>query len=533
MVTVTKFIKNKLPLPNIRFWDDEKVGANIFFAPESSSQMVANEALQNYLSTQIKGYYHQITVPGIITNFLGKKLSSQKHYLEIKKDMPNFQYSRVPAKQTMPEKTNIFDFSGIITDILSTAKSRSQKLVFKELIKLIESVIKDYDSERKNYLFIMGDPKLDADASDILQFLSYINKLSAGKIKTTLDGIIYNMDGKYYPIAIPFDNKESEKELKFQRNILSMLLKRSVDSKNKIKIDETIETDDEVEAASKATKESVIEAIDKIASSNSSDIKESQKNIKAELDKIPELVGTFEEKLQSIYTKGSTTDAIDKLTKDINRKYNGNIKLDIKQNGVFNNQKIVGMDEVGNYDKQRLELTENIDDLIDDLIHSTLGNDPDVDIDIISIKKKIVDDNKNRYKEFQIKIKHKDFGLTTNKPYTISFRIPVPVQGKYIKLGGNNYILINQLFPKPIQKVAPNLVRFYTHFSVASLKLKNTKLSASNSFVEVEEKFVTQLKSMNAIKLENFDNATKDMISSKYGIDDLQGFKYSKMTIKA
>lgn len=529
MVSVTKFIKNKQPLPNVRFWDDEKVGANIFFAPEASSQGVAHKALQKYLSTQIKGYYHQITVPGIISNFLGKKLSSQKYFLEVKKEMPNFLYNRVPAKQVMPERTNIFDMSGMISDVLSTAKSRSQKKVFSELLKLIESVIKDYDPERKNYLFISSESNLDADNADVLQLLNYINKLNAGKIKTYLDGIIYFIDGKYFPLAIPNDK---EHELKFQRNILNMVLKNMTNDKD-IKAMDTEE--DEIAAA--ASKESEVKkAIDELVTSSSkakdSELKDIQKKIKEHLNTLP-LTGTFEEKLQALYQKGSTTDAVDKLSKDINRKYNGNIELNIKQTGVFDNQKIVGMDEVGNYDKQRLELTENIDDLIDDLIHSTLGNDPDVDIEIVSVHKKIVDDNKNRYKEFQIKVKHKDFGATTNKPYTISFRIPVPVQGKYIKLGGNNYILINQLFSKPIQKVAPNLVRFYTHFSVASLKLKNTKLSASNSFVDVEDKFVQQLKAMGAIKLENFDNATKDTISLKYNISDLHDFKYSKMSISA
>jgi len=527
MVSVTKFIKNKQPLPNVRFWDDEKVGANIFFVPEASSQGVAHTALQKYLNTQIKGYYHQITVPGIISNFLGKKLSSQKYFLELKKDMPNFHYTRVPSKQTMPERTNVFDMSGMISDVLSTAKSRSQKKVFFELLKLIESVIKDYDPERKNYLFISSESNLDAANADVLQLLNYINKLNAGKIKTRLDGIIYFIDGKYFPIAIPSSSEEDE--LKFQRNILNMVLKNMTKDKD---IKNAVSEEESEIASNKET--SVKELIDELVTSSSkakdSELKDIQKKIKEHLNTLP-LTGTFEEKLQALYQKGSTTEAVEKLSKNINRKYNGNISLNIKQTGVFNDQKIVGMDEVGNYDKQRLELTENIDDLIEDLIHSTLGNDPDVDIEIVSVQKKIVDDNKNRYKEFQIKVKHKDFGATTNKPYTISFRIPVPVQGKYIKLGGNNYILINQLFPKPIQKVAPNLVRFYTHFSVSSLKLKNTKLSASNSFVEVEDKFVQQLKAMNKIKLENFDNATKDTISLKYGISDLHDFKYSKMKV--
>ena len=99
-------------------------------------------------------------------------------------------------------------------------------------------------------------------------------------------------------------------------------------------------------------------------------------------------------------------------------------------------------------------------------------------------------------------------------------------------MGGNNFILINQLFAKPIQKVAPNLVRFYTHFSTASLILKNTKLNANSNFEDIENIFVQQLKSINAITLKNFTNADKDELCDKYDIPDLKAFKYHQMKIK-
>ena len=78
-----------------------------------------------------------ITPRGIITNFAGKKLSNQKYYLHLKKELPNFIYSRVPGKQMQPDRTNIFDFSGVVGDIISISYSRSQKLVFQEFQKLL------------------------------------------------------------------------------------------------------------------------------------------------------------------------------------------------------------------------------------------------------------------------------------------------------------------------------------------------------------------------------------------------------------
>ena len=522
MTNVSRLMSNKQPLPNIRFWDDKKVGCNIFFVPESLSKEESANALQTFMKTQIKSYYQLITVPGIISNFLGKKLSSQKYYLHLKSEMPNFVYNRVPGKQLNNERTNIFDTSGLIDDVISISKSRSSRLVFNEFNKLITSVIKDYPTDRKNYMLIYGNTSIGNESSDFLNLLIYINRLNAGKVKTDLDGIIYELDNKYYPIAIP-DEKE-EGQLKFLKNIISDIQQ----VKNKILTGKTEEEDTEEDLQITRDK------IEKLAeSANDSNANTVQKNIKTLLHKHPSLSGTFEEKLNQLFEKKSTVDKINELSSKVNKKYNGNVVLNIPNKAVFDSQKIVGMDEVGNYNKQKTELTENVDELIEDLIHSTLENDPDVKITVMDIKTKIVDDNKNRYKEFRVKIKHKDFGKTTNKPYTISFRVPVPVNGKYIKIGGNNYILINQLFPRPIQKVAPNLVRFYTHFSVSSLKIKNAKLTANNGFVELEDKFVQHLKSIDAIKLENMTNAEKDDISLRYNLDDLQDFKYSKMTIKA
>lgn len=521
MTNTSKLINNKQPLPNVRFWDDEKVGCNLFFIPETLSKEESINALPKFMKNQIKSYYQLITVPGIITNFLGKKLSSQKYYLHLKSEMPNFVYNRVPGKQLNNERTNIFDTSGLIDDLMSISKSRSARLVFNEFNKLITSVIKDYPTDRKNYMIIYGNISIGNESSDFLNLLIYINKLNAGKVKTDLDGIIYVLDNKYYPIAVP-DEKEDGR-LKFLKNIVGMVQQ----VKNKMIKGKTEEADTEEEL--QVTRDE----IEKLASSaNEYTTNEVQKNIKTLLHKHSSLSGTFEEKINQLFEKKETIEKIEELSSNINKKYNGNIVLNIPNKSVFDAQDIVGMNEVGNYNKQKTELTENVDELIEDLIHGTLENDPDVDINVMSIKSKIIDDNKNRYKEFQVKLKHTDFGKTTNKPYTISFRVPVPVNGKYIKIGGNNYILINQLFPKPIQKVAPNLIRFYTHFSVSSLKIKNAKLTANNGFVELEDKFVQHLKSIDVIKLENMTNTDKDNISLKYGLDDLQDFKYSKMEIK-
>lgn len=514
MIQVTKLIANKQALPNVRFIDD-KIGANIFYVPEIISNKDGFSSLQNFMDNQIKTFYQQITIPGIITNFLGKKLSSQKYYLSVKAAMPNFIYNRVPAKQQNDSKTNIFDMSGIISEILSLTKTRSQKKVFSEFQKLIESVMLDYKEDRKNYLLIDGFSSIDSSHSDLFNLLIYISKLNSSKIKIGLDGIIYKIDNKYYPIAVP-----KEENLVFLKNhfgTIKLLKDKSISNDSQESLDIT---------------KSTIEKISEDASNgNISDAKEAQKQIRIELKKHATLQGTFEEKINQLFKEQEIVKVIDKLSTEVNKKYNGNIKIDIPKVGAFDDQAIVGLDEVGNYNKQKTELAENIDDAIEDLIHGTLENDVDVDIKVLGIKHKIVDDNKNRYKEFQVKIQHKDFGKTTNKPYTVSFRIPVPVNGKYIKIGGNNYVLINQLFPKALQKVAPNMVRFYTHYSTASLSIKSSQLNALNGFKELEEKFIQNMKALKVITTSEIKNADKDRIADEYGLEDLQDFNLS-MRIK-
>ena len=65
MILVSKLIKNKQPIPNVRFQDENKIGANIFFVPEALSNTSAEDSLKKFLDTQINSYYQQITIPGI------------------------------------------------------------------------------------------------------------------------------------------------------------------------------------------------------------------------------------------------------------------------------------------------------------------------------------------------------------------------------------------------------------------------------------------------------------------------------------
>lgn len=527
--------KTKQPLKNIRFIDEDKNGNNIIFISEDTKD---DNQLIKFLSSQIKGYYNEITIPGIITNFLGKKLSSQKYFIHMKKELPNFKYNRLPTKG-INEKTNIFDMSYIMPQILLLSKSRSKKLVHTEFMKFINSILKDYNDSSKNYLFINGSTKISSEQADYLNLLEYSFRLNGNKLSTELDGIVYVMNGKYYPLTISEIDKKKNKILKLNRMMFTLIQS----NKDKLSIgEEEVELDNisNKETTLKASQKVIKEKIDKVLNNITDENNATSMNeIKDLVHSDDSLEGTFEEKLNKLYTKEAVEKDIIKakeileLHDDVNDKYNGIVDLNIKQDGVFDMQAIVGLDSVSSYNKQYQELMVNMDEKMNTLFKSTLETDPTLNIKILDIKTKVVDDNKNRYKEYIVKIQHKDIGETSNKPYNISFRAPIVVQDKYVRVGGNNYVMISQMFPKPIIKVQANLVRLYTAFSVSGLELKNSILSVSNSFEDIETNMLSSLKSINKVsKLEEFTDADKDEIMIKYSIPDLEYFKHRKIVIK-
>ena len=512
MVKSTLLFKNKQPVNNVRMWDGE-VGDNIFFLPEMEN------GLFEFINNQTKGFFRQITIPPILSSFLGKRIANQKYFLSIKKQLPNFTYNRLPNKKST-QQTNVFDFTGIMGDMLSILKTRSPKLLFDALHDLIQKAVKDYPTG-KNYMFIYGDPELDGNESDLLNLIIYINRLYGGKIESNLDGIVYVTKGenRYYPLAIKDDDK-----LVFQRNILGMVMKeRNIQIKDKEYLNEKLDQ----------TRLKIQKLIDQMEESKKKadliklDDKDFIQQVKDELSKVP-LKGTLEEKLNQLFqdsdkqnTPTTPSTQIEKISQTdlmINKKYNGSVSVHIPK-GSFDYQKIVGLDELGGYNKQHSELTENTDALIKDLIEGTLTSDNELNIKVLKISTKIVDTNTDRYKEYTIRIQHKDLGNTTQKPYNITFRVPYVVQDKYVKIGGNNYIMINQLFPKPIQKIAPNLVRFYTHYSVCSVTLKSTKLNNGVSYNEIEDEIINILQGSKRIKFEIIPDDKKQQLSDKYSID--------------
>ena len=186
--------------------------------------------------------------------------------------------------------------------------------------------------------------------------------------------------------------------------------------------------------------------------------------------------------------------------KKLLKEHNGTIFLEQMQNRstfpkmAFNPDNIVGLKEFSGYDKQNQEFKANLDLAIKDLVMS-LEKDKDLKIKVHKIESKIKDDTKTRYKLFTVQISQ-EYGQTHKGKYSFNIEVPYPIEGKYIKYGGNDYLMVNQLFNQPIQKVNNNLARLYTHYNTTSVSLKNSKIGLS-SLPHIFKEVSINLKNMN------------------------------------
>lgn len=227
------------------------------------------------------------------------------------------------------------------------------------------------------------------------------------------------------------------------------------------------------------------------------------------------------------------------------KRYNGTLFLKNMQEranfGIrsFNPDNIVGLTEFNGYDKQAQEFHNNLDENITDLVKS-LEKDKDTNIKIHKIESVLKDDNKTRFKEFNIQISHPNFGQTYNKKYSIKFRVPFPVERKYLKIGGNDYVMVNQLFNKPIQKVNAHLARLYTHYNTTSITLKNSKLKGSYGLAEIEKETIVGLKNLSenpklkyTLDYKIISDKVKDSLIEFIEPRIVSSFQYEQVTFKS
>jgi len=218
---------------------------------------------------------------------------------------------------------------------------------------------------------------------------------------------------------------------------------------------------------------------------------------------------------------------------EINSKYNGKIKLN--RNNVnklsdmyYDPIDILGRDDLNVYNKQKTEFGEVLDEAMFDLIKS-IEKDKEAGLRVESIKTEIIDTNKDRLKVYKIKIKN--IKNPSQRTYTKEIYLPYPVKDKYIKIGGNSYIMINQFYAKPILKVKPNLVRLYTHFNTTACSLNTHKINSKEDMKDYIKSFYKTL----GKKIKEMDYQDPEKLSStlaKYDINPVRILSNHKIKIE-
>jgi hypothetical protein len=134
------------------------------------------------------------------------------------------------------------------------------------------------------------------------------------------------------------------------------------------------------------------------------------------------------------------------------------------------------------------EYNERLDHYIN-MLFKTLEDNPINKIKVLGYKKTLKDDKLNRYWEYTFTIRNEDM----DHDFDVKIKVPALINGRYFKLNGKTYILVNQQFLKPITVTDKNKVRFLTYYAIVHLFLKNYKLHI-NDINSVIEYIITKYK---------------------------------------
>lgn len=142
----------------------------------------------------------------------------------------------------------------------------------------------------------------------------------------------------------------------------------------------------------------------------------------------------------------------------------------------FDISDIVTLKSTNGQFRQKYEFTESIHENIEK-VFKTLETQATHPIKVNSITYDFVDTDSDRYTEYTISLTNMDGNKQT---YQIKLDIPMIVNDKYFKLGGNKYIFSNQQHLKPLTKTEKNDCRFLTNYAIIRMTVENLKFNCSD-----------------------------------------------------
>ena len=530
---------------NIIYFGDEEIPKEFIqlseqFIRPNKYQFLGRTIIPNLLSKEL-GSKPDPVIMGKVSQLM-KKASGRPIVFDLHPLYPTF----IQSFNNIPKTKIIEGFDQILNSITQDFNTKAPDR--KNVLILSESLLQ---AENLNRTVLGSTSKI----TSLIGFIRYLIIFNLTLSVKNLDAIIFYNDKNhlFYPLTLPaVANKVGG--IQFNKAILIKLLQ---DISPKF-VDKYLQ-DDAKEIVTERLQETIPEdkvvvtkLLNNLESLDGNDLSISQREefvqqLKAVVEKYPGQ--TLKEKLTYLFKdeakeakevkpkakgvaagqgktipveiKKTEASSIQDTIEEINKVYNGSVQYsDIESNmvkQVFDPKDIVGLEEFSSINKQQTEMFEKLDENIRDLANA-FTQDPDLNIEVMDIKSKLVETNKDRFIEYNVKIKH-DYGIATKKPYTITFRVPAPIDEKYLKVGGNNYIMIQQLFPQPIQKVSNTTARLYTHYNTTSVILKGSVLE-SKDFKNIEKEFIDNLVSSKTItrsKVQEITQATKTKLIEEYG----------------
>jgi len=516
-IKISTCFNNRIPSPDLIFRDAENQGVNLIYYPE-----LGNTGTTFINKYRKKNYWDYVVIPPAFL-FLSHKVFTNNYLKDFKKSIPQIRVQRKFTKNNQHARSVVIDLTPLSENFSAFSKSKSRKLSMDSFIELIEKFIVDSDAatgaagkvgsngSTKKAVYLVIDAS-NQDEKEMVSNLLYWSRLNSNKITIKgLEGILLYGNKRFWPLTI----KDQENNLlKVNINIFARFMKdvhsEDIEEGHETK-EESIQKTKEVVKALYKVHESRLKAT---ASNSGGLIKKAQEIeedpvelIKSEVIRNKNIPGnSFEEKLSNLFKptpaasgelqkssklpESSATKKLDKeiettvknITEhldDLNKKYNGVMTLNENNilqssNTFYKPLNIIGFKDFNAYQKQKTEFGDNLDQAMFDLLKS-LEADKNLGIRVLNIQTVITNTNRDRLKTYKIKIQHKKFGH--RKPYTVSLHVPIPSKGRYLKLGGNSYIMINQFYAKPIIKVSPKMVRFYTQWATCAVSLKHHALN--------------------------------------------------------
>ena len=566
MIYINKLFENSIGLSgikDIRFIEDTKENKGINLIYINDTDNIKLPKLKEVLEKDIKiapkflssynkrlDFYYGVIPPNIY--FRNQKIISTTYAKWIKKEYPKIKWMKqfIANKSDINNKSVFYDISFIYNTFFNFY-NKSEFIAAKELIKILSNIISESKTsyyQRPNYIILDLN---NYGTRDLINLFFNYYKLNKNIFPDSfisdfmVKGIIVKIDGLFWPfgkiiqknntdhLEINYQVYNKIKEIKHPEEIEKIITKNKLEKINKVNYDLL----DNEKKLKKQTEDILnnLQDIDQFLKKTKTigDLRseEDQKELNKLLDKAQNQISkseisgnSFDEKISEIekHPEFKKYKKILQNIKEINKKYNGVISVDenlIKQvPSYYNPLDIVKIKDFHAFDKQRTEFDEVLDESMMDLFNS-IEQDPEAGIKVQKISIKFQDNFKSRYKIYSLKIKNTKFGY--GKSYNIEFKVPYPINGKYLKLDGNKYIMINQFFPRPIVKVEPHTVRIYTHFSTAAVELKGTSLNKTSDFDRFKKEFIkimTEIKKIESTKEIDSDKIT--YIKEKYNLPD-------------